>query len=295
MRAKIACAPSHPSLSWIAPTPRCVRELDARARRVDELVLGDDDVAVAEAPRRLLAQDARRLAGAVALDDAPVDVQVAPGAGEPRGVDPERVVVLRPERRRSLARDRVERLARGMLRPERVAPAAAADPLAPPRMRLDARERLGERGCSFELDVSLRQRPRREVDVCVGERRQDAAAPQVDAIRGGEGGLVRPDAAGDAIPGDRECRRGRQRRVHRADDAVRDDHARSVDGVFAYLLARRRRPRVRCEARNSAPRARGPAGMPGPRAVVYAAGRMFWFTRKTLSGSYAAFTRARRA
>ena len=105
-----------------------VRELDPRARRVDELVLGDDDVAVAEAPRRLLAQDARRLAGAVALDDAPVDVQVAPGAGEPRGVDPERVVVLRPERRRSLARDRVERLARGVLRPERVAPATAADP-----------------------------------------------------------------------------------------------------------------------------------------------------------------------
>ena len=61
-----------------------VRELDARARRVDELVLGDDDVTVAEAPRRLLAQDARRLAGAVALDDAAVDVEVAARAGERR-------------------------------------------------------------------------------------------------------------------------------------------------------------------------------------------------------------------
>ena len=97
-------------------------------------------------------------------------------------------------------------------------------------MSPDARERLLERRCSFELDVSLRQRPRREVDVRVRERRQDAAAPKVDPIRGGEGRLVRPDAAGDAIPCDRECRRGRQRRVQRADDAVRDDHARSVNG-----------------------------------------------------------------
>ena len=92
---------------------------------------------------------------------------------------------------------------------------------------------------------------------------------------------MRPDAADDAVTGDRERRCGRQRRVHRADDAVRDDHARSVDrGVAAtrqgatielsdrrmvrwdsrarwrssrsccsrlssrrYLLARRRRPR----------------------------------------------------
>ena len=42
---------------------------------------------------------------------------------------------------------------------------------------------------------------------------------------------MRPDAAGDAIARDRECRGGRQRRVHRADDAVRDDHARSVDAA----------------------------------------------------------------
>ena len=41
------------------------------------------------------------------------------------------------------------------------------------------------------------------------------------------------------------------------------------------------------------------AGFPLPAAAGnagrYAAGRMFWFTRKTLSGSYAAFTLARRS
>jgi hypothetical protein len=40
-----------------------------------------------------------------------------------------------------------------------------------------------------------------------------------------------------------------------------------------------------------------PPGSPGsgPQAYAAAAGRMFWLTWKTLSGSYFAFTRARRS
>ena len=54
------------------------RERDRLAAGVDHLVLGRPDVGVAEVPRALLAQDARRLAALVALDDAARHLQLAP-------------------------------------------------------------------------------------------------------------------------------------------------------------------------------------------------------------------------
>ena len=65
----------------------------------------------------------------------------------------------------------------------------------------------------------------------IGEGGEDAAAAEVDSLRCRQSALVGADAADDPIPRDREGRRGRQRRVHRPDDAVRDDHARSLDAA----------------------------------------------------------------
>ena len=97
-----------------------------------------------------------------------------------------------------------------------------------PRMRAHAVERLGEPRDAFEPYVSLCERPRGEVDVRVGEAGQDAAAPEIDDVWCGERGLVRADPARDALTGDREGPRDRQRGVHRADHAVIQDHARRL-------------------------------------------------------------------
>ena len=61
-----------------------VRELHARAHRVDVLVGGNRQVALLEPPRRFLAQHPGRLAVRVALDDAAVDLEVAAGERERR-------------------------------------------------------------------------------------------------------------------------------------------------------------------------------------------------------------------
>src|SRR6476659_5000841 len=108
-----------------------VRDAEPVAGPRHPLVLRHDDVPLAEAPGGLLAQHARRLAVRVALDDASVNLEIAAGAGERSRVEPERVVVLRPERGRPLPGDLVERAARRMLRPVGIAPAVTAEPLAP--------------------------------------------------------------------------------------------------------------------------------------------------------------------
>ena len=95
-------------------------------------------------------------------------------------------------------------------------------------MRSDALERLLERRTAFEPHVVLRQRPGREVDVRVGEAGQHATAAEVDDVRARQGGLVGADASRDPIACDRERAYGRQRRVHRANDAVLEDHARRL-------------------------------------------------------------------
>jgi hypothetical protein len=209
------------------------RERDRLAAGIHQLVLGRPHVGVAEVPGALLAQDAGRLALLVALDDASRHLQLRVRARERRRVEPEGVVVLGHEGDRHVARDGVEGLLRRLdgRRPLAAAPAQAAQP-APARdvgeRAGDACQRLVQRGGAFEPDLALRESPGGEVDVRVRESRQDAAAAEVDPVRAGEGGLVRADPAGDALPRDREGRRLRERRVERADDAVLEDHGARI-------------------------------------------------------------------
>ena len=77
-------------------------------------------------------EDAGRLAVLVAFDHAARDLEVAVRVGERRGVEPERVVVARHQRRGRVAGDLVERLLRRLCRrrPVAGAPAHAAQPAA---------------------------------------------------------------------------------------------------------------------------------------------------------------------
>jgi hypothetical protein len=52
-------------------------DLQPIAHRVDELVVGSEQVEVAEMPGGLLPQDARGFAGIVELDDPALDLEVA--------------------------------------------------------------------------------------------------------------------------------------------------------------------------------------------------------------------------
>ena len=62
------------------------------------------------------------------------------------------------------------------------------------------------------------------MDVRVGEAGEDAAPPEVDAVRAGQRGLVRPDPARDSLAGDCEGGGPRQRRIERPDRPVLEDH-----------------------------------------------------------------------
>ena len=208
--------------------PAARRDPQPVARRLHELVLARHRDPGSELPGGLLAQNACRHAGRVALDHASVDLQIAVRARERGGVEPGRVVVLREEQRRGVAGDRVERGRRRLLVPLRRSPAVAADPAAASGMRANALERLGEARDTLQPHLALRERPGREVDVRVGEAGKDAAAAEIDDVRAGEDGLVRADPSRDVRARDRERPRGRQRRIHGADDAVLQDHARRL-------------------------------------------------------------------
>ena len=215
------------------------RERDRLAAGVDHLVLGGPNVGVAEVPGALLAQDARRLAALVALDDTARDLQLALHARERGRVEPERVVVLGHERHGHVARDCVERLLRRLGGRSPVA-APPAEPAQPASARdvgdsaCHARQRLVQRGRALEPHLALRERPGGEVDVRVREPREDAAAAEVDPVGARKRRLVGADSAGDPLPGDREGRRLRERRIERADDAVLEDHeARIVAGAVS--------------------------------------------------------------
>ena len=96
-------------------------------------------VTVTKRSRKRQADSSRRTpVGApvrVALDDAARHVEVACGPGERRAVEPERVVVLRPQRGRRVAGDGVERRRGRRLGPVGVAPARSADPGPGTRVR----------------------------------------------------------------------------------------------------------------------------------------------------------------
>jgi hypothetical protein len=89
-------------------------------------------------------------------------------------------------------------------------------------------ERIRERPDAVEAQVTLPERPRREVDVRVREPGNDAAPAEVDDLRRRQRRLVRPDPARDAVACDRESARQRQSRVQRADRPVFQDHARRL-------------------------------------------------------------------
>ncbi len=126
-------------------------EAETCAHRVQPLLVGDlrEDETAAELPRRLLAEDAARLAALVQLDDAARYLQVAVRRSERRGVEPQRMPVLRHQGRGRLARDGVERVAVRLDggAPLAAAPAGSADPSSRRRVARgvrDARHRLVE-------------------------------------------------------------------------------------------------------------------------------------------------------
>ena len=86
----------------------------------------------------------------------------------------------------------------------------------------------------MQLDVVLRKRPRREVDVRVGEAGEDAAAAKVDRLGARQRILVHPDPARDPLPGDPERGDGRQRGVERANRPVAEDHESERNRRFPY-------------------------------------------------------------
>ena len=200
-----------------------VRELHAGAHRVEVLVVGKRQVPFLEPPRGLFAQHAGRLAARVAFDHAALDVEVAAGKRERGRVEPERVVVLRPQRRR-LVCDRVERLPRRRaVGPVRVAPAVAAAPPA----RADPLERFRERAAAVELRLRCASA---HVGKCTCEsvKAGRTQRPPRSTISGDASAVsCVADAAGDAVARDRERPCERQRRVERADDAVLEDHPAS--------------------------------------------------------------------
>ena len=258
IRPKIEAAPSQPSLSWIAATPR------AFATRMPSRVASthSSSVTVTKRSRKRQADSSRRIPvgspSGAALDDAARLVEIAAGAGEAGRVEPERVVVLRPQGRRRLSGDRVER-GSGRRPPPRPRPASRCrgSSFTAAWVRRDERQRRRQRVRLLEADVVARERPRREVDVRVGERRQHAAAGEVDPLGRRQRPLVGADAAGDERPRDRERTAGRQRRVERADDAVVEDHAGSTAGSSRRCSDRARRRRPGPCSRGEVPRAAG--------------------------------------
>jgi hypothetical protein len=177
----------------------------AFAHRLDVLVVGHLDEPALERPRRLLVEHAGRLAALVPHDDASLYLEVAACERERRGVEPERVVVLRDQDRRSLGLYRVECLAgRRAVGPVGVPPALPAQPASGTRRRAHPIERLGERRAVLQLDVAPGERPGREVDVRVGEAGQHAPSAEVDRLGARQRGLVHAYAARDPLAGDPE-------------------------------------------------------------------------------------------
>ena len=204
-------------------------QLQPGPHRLDVLVIGDLDGGVAEVPARLLAQDAGRLAASSQFDDAARNLQVAGRAGERRRVAAPEPVPVRGEQG-----DRPEPTtsssASGRLDGRRPVRRSASHVLAAAawgerHALAHARERLVQGKRVLEPDLVLGDGPGRKVHVRqVAEAGDDAAPAQVDSLRLRQRRLVRPDATGDQVAGDRERAHDRKGRLERADDAVLEDH-----------------------------------------------------------------------
>ena len=193
------------------------------AHRVERLGAARLGVGVVELPGRLLAQDAGRLAGGVALDDAARHVQRVRHR-ERRRAHPQRMAVVRAQCDLRPRRDRVERVARRLLAPQLVAPAAPAQPAA--RLHLGrghALERLGERGAAEQPQLPPAERPAREVHVRVDQARHDARAADVDPPRARRrvGDVV--EHGGDPVALDHDRGGERALRIQRAHAAPEQD------------------------------------------------------------------------
>src|ERR687895_425321 len=114
MAAKTASEPITPSLSWIAVTPRAAATGSA-AR-----------VASTSSACEACVKRSRNAHAALEVDHAAGPLEVAAGARQPGGVHPQRVPVVREQRGRRVAGDRVERLAARL--PVVRGPAEAAQP-----------------------------------------------------------------------------------------------------------------------------------------------------------------------
>ena len=214
-------------------------ELQPGPHRVDVDVVGDDEVAFLEPPRRLLAQDSRRFALRVPLDHAALDLEIAAGQRERRRVEPERVVVLRDHRRGRLAGHLVELGRRwvGAAGPVAAPPPVPADhPPALARRAGDPGKRLLERPAAVEGNLRLRERPGGEVHVRIGEPGHDHAAAEIDDLRRGKRRLVHAHATRDPVTGDRERALGRDLRIHRANEAVFEDHEVNLDSGTCRMI-----------------------------------------------------------
>src|SRR5262249_42168924 len=122
------------------------RKLEAPPHGLDVLVVTDGEMALLEPPRRLLAEDPGRLTAGVALDDPALDLEVAACERKSGRVEPERVVVLREQRRGRLAGHLVQPCARRLLHPLAAAPAETADHAPVATLRApDAIERVVDR------------------------------------------------------------------------------------------------------------------------------------------------------
>jgi hypothetical protein len=196
------------------------------AHGVERLVPARGGVRVEEAPGGLLAQDPRRLAGVVGLDHAARHCQVSTRRGERRRAEPQRVAVVGAQRDPHVRSDRVERLPRGLLAPELVAPAAAAQPRAArdaPGRLPHALERLGQRPAAEEAQLPAGERPAREVHVRVHQARDHAAAGEVDAP--GAGRCVRGvvEDGGDPLARQRQRGPARALGIERAHGTAHED------------------------------------------------------------------------
>ena len=211
-----------------------VRELHAVAHRVDVLVVGD--VRGSASLNRHAASSRSTPVGSprrVALDDAALDLEVAARERERGGVEPERVVVLRDQRRGPVAGDRVEIVlrrsaarrssrasrqpwprshapSRGPRRARRARAPRRATPQPSSRTSCCATAHVGKWTCESVKPGRTQRPPRSTVS---GLASAVSCTPTPPAMRS---------------PAIASARDDRQRRIERADDAVLEDHVPSL-------------------------------------------------------------------
>ena len=136
---------------------------------------------------------------------------------------------------------------------------------------------LLERVAALEPHLVLCDCPGREVDVGVGEARKHAAAAEVDPLRSRQRRLVRTHGARNPVAGDRERGRDRERRLHRPDDPVLEDHLCETSAVIGPAV-----PSAEVEGRLRAfQEALASAGFAG--AVIVQSTDLYYLTGTTQS------------